>query len=340
MINPKIAIIVPSRNEEKYIGKLMDSVIQANYPHDKLLLLVCDGMSDDNTQKVVNEYSVKHPFIKLVVNENRTTPFALNLGIKNAEDADIMVTVSAHAEIFPDFFSRIVLIFNISPEIGCVGGVSQNVYMDSTSRPIGLAMSSMFGVGNAHFRTGDKEGFVDTVSFPAFRKEVFEKVGLFNETLTRNQDDEFNFRVAKEGYKIYLTGSIRSKYYVRGTFAKLYKQYFQYGYWKVYVNRLHKTVTSGRQLAPPLFVSFLFLGIILSFFHWIFALSFASILVVYLTAGLIFASKKSKNILDIFKIVWCFLILHISYGLGYLKGIVDFFFLGKQPSLRAGKLTR
>lgn len=340
MTYPKIAIIVPARNEQGYIGKLIESVINVDYPKENLILLICDGMSDDQTQSIVKDYANKYDFIKLVLNTEKTTPYAMNFGIKNSEDAEIIVTVSAHAEIAPDFFTKIVQIFDISPEIGCVGGVSQNVYLDDTSKPIGLAMSSMFGVGNAHFRTGDKEGFVDTVSFPAFRREVFEKIGLFNETLTRNQDDEFNFRIAKAGYKIFLTGKIRSKYYVRGTFKKLYKQYFQYGYWKVYVNKLHSTVTSARQLAPPLFVFFIFTGLIFAFFGLVFAIIYGSIWLLYIIAGLWFASKKSKNVGEIIKIVWCFFILHISYGLGYMKGIFDFFLLRKQPSARAGKLTR
>jgi GT2 family glycosyltransferase len=121
-------------------------------------------------------------------------------------------------------------------------------------------MSSVFGVGNAHFRTGGKSGCVDTVAFGAYRREVFERVGFFDEELARNQDDEFNYRVVQGGFKIFLDPAIQSDYFVRGSISKLYKQYDQYGYWKVFVNKKHGAVTTLRQLAPPLWVLFLLMG--------------------------------------------------------------------------------
>jgi glycosyltransferase involved in cell wall biosynthesis len=340
VINPILAVIIPARNEEKYIGKLLDSIIAATYPKHLLRVLICDGKSDDKTVEIVNQYSKDHSWISLLLNENKTTPYAFNLGIKNSGDADILITLGAHAEVYPDFFESIIKTFEISNDIGCVGGVSQNVYEDDISKCIGLAMSSSFGVGNAHFRTGNSEGYVDTVSFPAYKKEVFEKVGLFNESLTRNQDDEFNYRVAKAGFKIYLSKSIRSKYFVRGSFNKLAKQYSQYGYWKVYVNKLHKTVTSTRQLIPPAFVLFLFFGLIISCCSWFLAGFYCGILAVYFLSAYLFAAKLSNNFFEVSKVVWCFLILHCSYGYGYLKGILDFTLLGKKPGNKATEITR
>jgi glycosyltransferase involved in cell wall biosynthesis len=339
-IRPIIAIIVPARNEEKYIGQLIDSILNSNYDKNKLRVYICDGLSTDKTQEIVQAYSAKHKVVHLLLNENKTTPYAFNLGIKNATEADIMVTVSAHAEIYPDFFESIVKAFEISSEIGCVGGVSDNVYDDETSQAIGLAMSSSFGVGNAHFRTGGKEGYVDTVSYPAYKKEVFEKTGLFNEALTRNQDDEYNYRVVKAGYKIYLSKSIRSKYYVRGTFEKVFRQYYQYGYWKVYVNKLHSTVTSTRQLVPPAFVLFLLVGFILSCLTYIMALLYLGALGFYVACAFAFAAKAAGSFKQTLKIAWTFVILHVGYGTGYLKGIIDFTLLGKSPSKKAEELTR
>ncbi len=338
--DPTIAIIVPARNEEKYIGKLLDSIIATTYPKHLLKVLICDGKSDDRTVDIVNSYSKDHSFITLLINENKTTPYAFNLGIKNSGGADILITLGAHSEVYPDFFDSIVKTFEVSAEIGCVGGVSENIYEDEISQCIGLSMSSSFGVGNAHFRTGNAEGYVDTVSFPAYKKEVFEKVGLFNESLTRNQDDEFNYRVAKAGYKIYLSKSIRSNYFVRGSFEKLSKQYYQYGYWKVYVNKLHKTVTSTRQLVPPAFVLFLIFGLIASFFGLFITGSYCGILALYFIAAFVFAGKLTDNFSKMTKIVWCFLILHCSYGYGYLKGILHFSILGKDPAKKAGEITR
>lgn len=337
---PYISVIVPARNEEKYIGRLLDSIIISDYPKERLKVLICDGQSEDDTKKIVQEYATKNPFIHLLINEKRTTPFAFNLGIKNASPADIIITVSAHAEIYPDFFHKTVEAFSISPEIGCVGGFSENVFENATSEVIGLAMSSPFGVGNAHFRTGTKDGYVDTVSFPAYKKDVFERTGTFNEALTRNQDDEFNYRVLKSGFKIYLSRKIKSRYYVRGSYKKLYKQYFQYGYWKVYVNQLHKTITTTRQLIPAAFVCFVVLGLINSLFSSMILYAYISIWIIYLIGATYFASKKASNFYEGAKIVFTFLVLHWSYGTGYLKGIFDFLILKKVPGEKAEQLSR
>lgn len=337
---PLIAAIVPARNEEKYIARLLDSFIATDYPKDRLKVFICDGLSDDKTTDIVSSYALTHNWIKLLTNENRTTPYAFNLGIKHGGGSDIFITIGSHAAVYPDFFTKVVETFKISPEIGCVGGYLENVYENDTAKAIGLAMSSAFGVGNAHFRTGHKEGYVDTVGFPAYKKEVFEKVGLFNETLVRNQDDEFNYRVAKAGYKIYLSKSIRSIYYVRGSFDKLSKQYYQYGYWKVYVNRLHKTVTTYRQLIPPAFVAFLVLGFLLSLFSVFLAGFYAGIILAYLVAAFIFASQIGQSFPEIMRIVFSFFILHCAYGWGYIKGLIDFTIMSKDPSDKATNLTR
>lgn len=335
-----IAIIIPALNEEKFIGKCLDSIVSCHYPKEYLRVFVVDGLSEDRTAEVVKQYSTQNPWIQLILNPNKTTPFAFNLGIKASNDATILITVGAHSEIAPDFIEKVIETFSISNEIGCVGGCLENVYEDELSKCIGLAMSSLFGVGNAHFRTGDKDGFVDTVGFPAYKREVFEKVGFFNESLVRNQDDEFNYRVTKAGFKIYLNRAIKSKYYVRGSFDKLYRQYFQYGYWKVYVNQMHKTVTSTRQLIPPLFVAFLFIGFIFSLLSWFLAGFYFGVIAVYLTIAFLFASRLTGQFKEVLFVVYTFMVLHVGYGLGYLKGILDFTLLKKRPSAKSTEITR
>ena len=211
----------------------------------------------------------------------------------------------------------------------CVGGVLENVYENETAKIIGSAMSSSFGVGNAHFRTGNKKGYVDTVAFGAYKREIFDKVGLFNEELIRNQDDEFNYRITSAGYKIFLNPEIKCKYFVRASFKKLYKQYYQYGYWKVYVNVLHKTVTTTRQLVPAAFVSYLFV-LLLSLFVGIKVFFFLSLfLVLYVLMAGFMAFRQNAQPITAIKIAYTFFILHFSYGIGYLKGIFDFILLKK-----------
>lgn len=324
-----IAIIIPCRNEEKYIAKCLDSVLAQNYPQEKLSVYVCDGKSTDSTVAIVNDFSIKYKNINLLINEKQTTPYALNLGINNSK-SDIVIILGAHSELYPDYVLNCVEAFNLGSNIGCTGGIIENEYENETAEVIGKAMSSSFGVGNSHFRTGNRDGFVDTVAFGAYKREVFEKIKLFDEELVRNQDDEFNYRLISNGFKIYLFRKIRSKYYVRASFENLYKQYFQYGYWKVYVNKKHKAITTIRQLVPLLFVLFLFGGLFLSMLHFIFFVLYIVGLIFYFSASFYYAFKQSGNSGRIGKIMLSFFILHFSYGWGYLKGIFDFLILQKK----------
>lgn len=324
----QVSITIPCRNEEKYIAKCLQSIVDCSYNKDFLKVYVSDGMSDDETLEIIKQFSNQYPFIQLIENVRKTTPFALNLGLK-ADNADVKIILGAHAEIKPDYIERCLDAFEFDPLIGCVGGIIENVYENTISGIIGKAMSSGFGVGNAHFRTGVKDGFVDTVAFGAYKKEVFEKIGYFDEELIRNQDDEFNFRLLSHGFKIYLFRPIKSKYYVRASYSKLFKQYYQYGYWKVYVNKKHQTITTIRQIVPLLFVLFLFSGPIAYLLNTYLFLAYLTVLMCYFAMAFYSALKLSSNTSEAIQIVRTFFILHFSYGMGYLRGIVDFFILRK-----------
>lgn len=337
-MNKSVSIVIPCRNEKKYIGKCIQSIVDCHYPSEKLEILVCDGMSDDGTREIIQQFNALGR-VKLLDNHDRTTPQALNLGIKSS-NADIIIILGAHAEIDKEYVQLCVQTLENHPEAGCVGGLLETVSEDIRTAAIAKAMSSSFGVGNAHFRTGNNEGWVDTVAFGAYRKEVFAKSGLFDEVLVRNQDDEFNFRILRDGFKIYLNPKIEAKYYVRSSFRKLFKQYRQYGYWKVYVNRKHQAVTTLRQLAPPLFVLFLFSGIPAWFIHPIIGILHTAVLSVYLLASFKSAFKQSDNSSEFFRICLAYYCLHLSYGLGYLEGILDFLILRQKAGQQKTELTR
>ena len=240
-----------------------------DYKDGAIDVFVCDGMSTDATTALVEKYALTHPMVHVLMNKKQTTPFALNLGIRKSE-ADVVIILGAHSELYPDYISKCMEAFSLGTNIGCTGGIIENEYENETAEVIGKAMSSSFGVGNAHFRTGNKNGYVDTVAFGAYKREVFSKVGYFDEELIRNQDDEFNYRVTKAGFKIYLYSEIRCKYFVRASFGKLFKQYYQYGYWKVYVAKKHHAVTTFRQLVPLFFVLFLIGTPVLLLFNSVF----------------------------------------------------------------------
>ncbi len=323
-----VSIVIPCFNEKEYIVRCLDSIAKQTYPKELITTFICDGISTDGTQDLLKSYVLKNHGFKLLINGQRTTPHALNLGIKNSS-SDVIIILGAHSELDIDFVTKSMETFSVGENIMCVGGVLENVYANDTSKTIGYAMSSSFGVGNAHFRTGARKGYVDTVAFGAYKKEIFDKVGLFNEELIRNQDDEFNYRVTSNGYKIYLNPEIKCKYFVRASYGKLFRQYYQYGYWKVYVNRLHKTVTTGRQLIPALFVLYLIL-LPFTFLIGVPVFIFSSLfLFLYLVFAITFASIKHSNPLVLFKIAYTFLILHLGYGFGYLKGVLDFLILGR-----------
>ena len=336
----KIKVVIPCRNELGYIGKCLDSLVHCNQTGVELHVWVVDGMSDDGTRPLISEYAARYSFIKLVDNVRRTTPYALNIGLEPL-DYDIGIILGAHAVVDKEFVRHNARVLQEHPEVGCAGGIITNVHENELSRVISNAMSSPFGVGNAYFRTGGKSGYVDTVAFGAYRREVFEKIGFFDEDLVRNQDDEFNYRVTKAGFKIYLDPKIESQYYVRGSFSKLYKQYFQYGYWKVFVNRKHATITTLRQLAPPLWMLFVSVGWVGFFIHPVLGYSYVGMILIYLTLAKFTAIRTAGwQIPMIFKLVACYMILHASYGWGYLKGMFHFYILRRNPTEGSQQLTR
>ncbi|MGB6035738.1 MAG: glycosyltransferase family 2 protein [Cryomorphaceae bacterium] len=336
----KVAVVIPCLNEEKYIKACVQSITSSNLTGVDLNVYVVDGISSDATRNIVTEVAASDPRVHLIDNEKRVTPVALNLGVKAAIGSDVLVILGAHAEVDKDFIQENLATLKRFPDAECVGGIIENEYENEAARIVGLAMSSPFGVGNATFRTGGKEGFVDTVAFGAYRYTVFERVGLFDERLVRNQDDEFNFRITNSGGKIYFNPKIRSKYFVRSSYAKLARQYYQYGYWKVFVNRIHQTITTWRQTIPLFFVLFLAFFSILAFFNTYFSgILFFGILAWLI--GAVAAAMRQKAPTAIWpKLVLVFFILHFFYGLGYAKGILDFLIFRKLPDTHSPNITR
>lgn len=335
----RIRVVIPCRNEAGYIGPCLLSLVAARVQGVEAEVWVCDGMSDDGTRDEVASLAARHPWIKMVDNPARTTPQAMNLGLR-PEGYDVGIILGAHAEVAPDFLLENLALLERHPEAGCVGGVIENVYTDPTSRRIGAAMGHPFGVGSAHFRTGLKEGEVDTVAFGAYRRAVLEEIGYFDERLVRNQDDELNFRLTQAGHKIRLSARIRSRYFVRASYQRLYRQYWQYGFWKVYVNRLHKSITTFRQLVPAAWVALLLFGGIGALLHpWacsLFVLGVAT----YLLAALLSAIKAAATLADAPGVLWAFLILHMAYGLGYLQGLWQLVLLRQDPGRSSHRSSR
>ncbi|MFH2032135.1 MAG: glycosyltransferase family 2 protein [Bacteroidota bacterium] len=340
-----VSIIIPSRNEEKHIANCLDSIMANDYSKDKLEVLVVDGMSEDGTRGIIEKYAQQYPNIKLLDNPKKIVPTAMNLGIKEAK-GNIIIRMDAHTEYQKDYISKIVHWLEKSGADN-VGGMWVTLPGAATlkANAIASALSSPFGVGNAMFRIGVKEPtYVDTVPFGAYRKEVFSKIGLFDEELVRNQDDEFNLRLIKNGGKILLVPEIVSYYYARDSLSKLWRMYFQYGYFKVRVIQKIGAVLTVRQIIPSLFVGSLMLTGLLSFFTKYSLWMFLAIFGLYFAANIVFslhvALKKGLKLFFVLPVAYA--TLHFGYGLGFLKGIWDFMILKKhlKQKIKDVSLTR
>jgi glycosyltransferase involved in cell wall biosynthesis len=336
---PFVSVIVPCRNEEKYILRCIQSVLDNDYNPGKVELLVCDGKSTDRTAEIVKKEAKTNNAVKYFLNEEGSTPVGLNLGIRNAR-GEVILILGAHAEIAGNYITKCITVLAERPEVWCTGGVLENVCEDKASESIALAMSSPFGVGDAHFRTGKKDGYVDTVAFGAYRKEIFEKIGLFDEKLIRNQDDELNYRILKNGGKIWLIASTYARYHVRSSFTRLFRQFFQYGYWKVFVNQKHNTITTYRQIVPAIFVAGLYTVILGAVLFPATGIFFVLYWVLYLAVATGFALRLTGKLNQILQVLLSFFILHAGYGNGYIKGFFDFVLLRRNPSAIQSKLTR
>lgn len=324
-MNKTVSVVIPCRNEEKYIGKCIESFLKQSYPVELITIIVADGMSTDRTRDIINDIKVEHNNVILLDNIGLSAPKGMNLGIRHT-DSEIVIIFGAHAYADENFVLENVKALE-NKEVGCAGGVITTINDSIKGAAIAEAMSCPFGVGNALFRFAEKESFVDTVAFGAYRRSLLDKVGLFDEELVRNQDDELNFRVEKSGAKILLSPKIKSTYFGRGDFKKLWRQYYQYGFWKVRVIQKHKRPASIRHLIPLMFVLFLSVGGVLSVASSLIRWMYLSILGLYLLLDIVFSAKISftKNIKYFMYLVVTFPLLHTSYGLGFILGIFNFY---------------
>ena len=319
-----VTVIMPVRNEGSFIRQSLTAVLEQDYPKEKMEILVVDGMSEDETRKIVRELMNRSQNVYLIDNPEWIVPTAMNRAIWFAH-GEIIIRVDGHCVIPPDYVAKCVEWLQ-SKDIDCVGGVLETLGVSKVAEAIALAQSSPFGVGGVAFRTNPVTArYVDTVAFGAYKREVFNKIGLFDEELVRNQDDEFNFRLIQAGGKIWLDPSLKVKYYSRSSFRKLWKQYFEYGFYKVRVIQKRRGVPAWRHLVPPIFV----LAVLLSLFVGLLLKSpwvASSVLGPYLGVNLIasvHAARHHWSVLPLLPIA--FATLHFSYGLGFLLGTLRYF---------------
>jgi succinoglycan biosynthesis protein ExoA len=259
---PSVSIIVPCYNEQHTIHLLLDAIYHQTYPRQEMEVIIADGMSTDSTREEIAQFQKKHLelSVKIVDNLKRHIPSGLNRALKVASGRFI-VRLDAHAIPATDYVARCVDALEAGQGDN-VGGIWQIIpgrkenrsHAGWLSRAIAVAAAHPLGVGDAHYRHTTQPQYVDTVPFGAFRRELVEKIGPFDESLLTNEDYEFNVRIRQAGGKIWLDPAIRSTYFARASLSALARQYGRYGYWKSQMLRRYPGTIRWRQAVPPAFV--------------------------------------------------------------------------------------
>jgi glycosyltransferase involved in cell wall biosynthesis len=322
---PQVSVIVPCRNERRHIRSCLESIARSDYPKDCLEVLVVDGLSDDGTTDEIDAFARVEARVRRLTNPRRIVSSALNLGIRAAR-GQIIVRMDAHNEYPPEYLPTLVdwLLRSGADNVGaaCVTLPHDG---SATARAIAVALAHPFGVGNARFRLGVLEPQkVDTVPFGCFRRELFDRIGDFDEELVRNQDDEFNYRILRSGGTVLLVPGVVSYYYGRASFAQLFRMYFQYGLFKPLVAYKVGRVVTLRQLAPITLVLALLLGGPLALWwsgaRWLLGIGLGA----YATIALVSAARiiRLHGLRCAVALLAAFPVLHLAYGLGFGCGLL------------------
>lgn len=318
-----ISIVLAVKNESGYIEKCLESCYNQTLNKELYEVIVIDGKSSDNTVSIVKEFELKYPDfnIRIFQNPKEIQASGWNIGIKKSK-SDFVVILGGHTVIAPDFLEK-NLELHQKYDVPCTGGVVTAIGLDRKSISIGMAFNSTLGAGNAKYWYGDKEEFVETVAFGMYKRFVFEGVGYFDEKIVRGQDWDLNYRITQKFGKLLFSPKIKSYYYARTSFKKLWKRQFDAGKWKVYIIKKFPQSILARHLIPPLFS----LGIILTlFFSIYFNKIYISLfyIILYFLLILITIIKNSKQKVNFIYLFITYFIIHFGYGIGFLYGIIKF----------------
>lgn len=336
-----VSVIVPCRNEVNNIDNFINSILRQKLDDIKLEVIIADGMSNDGTKQKIMDYSSRYSNIRFIENTDMIVSIGLNKAIRQAK-GELIIRMDVHTDYSEDYILQCVRVIN---ETGAdnVGGAARTKYCGYLQRAISIAFHSRFSVGGALFHNSSYEGYVDTVTYGCWLKSTLEKVGLFDEQLVRNQDDELNLRIIRSGGKIYQSASIKSWYYPRSSIRGLFNQYSQYGYWKVRVIQKHRIPASPRHIVPAAFIGTLLVLVFLTPFIYTAGFLLSGLTGIYLlstVAASFLACRKDKlyGFLPVMPIV--FGAYHFGYGYGFIKGIMDFVIFKRNAGKRFTALTR
>lgn len=320
--NHTFSIVIPTYNEQENISNCIDSILKQNYDLNLIDIVIVDGHSSDNTITKIKEYQKKFSNILLLENPVRRTPTSLNIGIKEAK-GEIIIILGAHASLDPDF-----IFFNNKylkeKNVNVTGGTQINIGFNFTQKAIAMAMENPFGMGSAPYRWSKKEQFVDTVVYAAYKRELFDEIGYFEENFSIAEDAELNWRIRKAGHKILFSPDIKSFYHPRKTVTKFIQQMFRYGILRVHMFKKHKTAIKITHMIPPAFVVTLLSLLILIASSIISPVFIFAVLGLYFILNLLTViSKISKSNFKFVPMVsFLIFVLHFSWGLGFLVGLI------------------
>jgi len=332
--NPIVSVVIPMRNERESIEANLRALAANDLPKERFEVIIVDGMSEDGSAELAEALLCRMGNGRVIENSRRITPVALNVGVEAAR-GDVIIILGAHSAVFSDFLSRNLEVLERTGA-DCVGGTLIQVASDTLlANVINVAQNCPFGSGGAGFRYSDKPGYINTVPFGAYRREVFEKIGGFDEALYKGQDAEFNFRMVESGLTIYYSPEIKTRYFSRSSLRRLFKQFVAMGWSKVFVFYLHPRLLRAYYYLPLLFTiavlavlaRLLFAANVEMLVYSAAALAYVMLSIAF---GLVFARRKGIELQNrhgaaaLFPI--CFFLMHFGYGLGIIKGLVQLAF--------------
>jgi len=320
---PFVTIILPVKNEKQYISSALNSIFSQNYPENKIEILIADGCSEDGTTEIIKNFQKNYLNIKLIENFGEIVSEGFNLALSQSI-GEYILRIDGHSEISPNYLKNCIELM-IKGRADIVGGCIETLSRGVVGRAISVAQASLFGVGGVKFRNSQqsKAGFVDTLAFGLHKRELFAELGGYDEEMIYNQDDEFNFRVTQAGKKIWMDPTLKTKYYARSNYKKLFKQYFNYGLYKVRGFQKRGRIFSIRHLIPSLFLGGLLSSFLIGYLYNHFS-PFNILLGTYIITNIIYSIVKSTSYLMIPFIFISFCVLHISYGTGFICGLLKF----------------
>jgi len=319
----RVSIIVPCRNEKTHIETFLASLLSQKLPPDtELEVLIADGLSTDGTKEKLQEFAARHRWIQVLENPGRVVSTGLNRALARAS-GDVIIRMDVHAQYARDYVEQCLRTL-LETGADNVGGPARTYARTYVQEAIGAAYHSSFACGGARFHNVNYEGDVDTVTFGCWRKETFNKMGVFDEQFVRNQDDELNLRLVRMGGRIFQSSRIRCWYEPRSSLKALADQYSQYGYWKVRVIRKHRSPAALRHLVPAIFVGTILVlsvaSLVSSAALWGVAAILATYIVANLAASVLVCGWARIGLLPLMPVVLA--TYHLSYGFGFLAGVL------------------